>query len=39
MTEADASVLAVEADKELIGMITVSDVMQGIANPSFAIRA
>jgi predicted transcriptional regulator len=32
MTEADASVLAVEADKELIGMITVSDVMQGIAN-------
>jgi predicted transcriptional regulator len=32
MAEADVSVLAVEADKELIGMITVSDVMQGIAN-------
>jgi predicted transcriptional regulator len=32
MAEADVSVLAVEADKELIGMITVTDVMQGIAN-------
>jgi predicted transcriptional regulator len=32
MAEADVSVLAVEAHKELIGMITVSDVMQGIAN-------
>jgi predicted transcriptional regulator len=32
MAEANVSVLAVEADKELIGMITVSDVMQGVAN-------
>jgi predicted transcriptional regulator len=32
MAEANVSVLAVEAHKELIGMITVSDVMQGIAN-------
>ncbi len=32
MTEADVSVLVVEAHKMLIGMITISDVMQGIAN-------
>ncbi len=32
MAEADVSVLVVEADTMLIGMITVSDVMQGIAN-------
>ena len=32
MTEADVSVLVLEADKALIGMITISDMMQGIAN-------
>jgi len=32
MTQADASVLVVKAEGELIGILTVSDVMHGLAN-------
>jgi len=32
MAQADASVLVVKAEEELIGILTVSDVMHGLAN-------